>query len=59
MRILHEETPFSEEEKKQKRDEIKLNVKVSANRLDRCYDFKNIFAEIFGENIGVFSSNYG
>jgi hypothetical protein len=27
MRILHEETPFSEEEKKQKRDEIRLNVK--------------------------------
>jgi hypothetical protein len=22
---------------------------------DRCYDFKNIFAEIFGENIGVFT----
>ena len=29
MRILHEETPFSEEEKKHKRDEIKLNVKES------------------------------
>ena len=29
MRILHEETPFSEEEKKQKRDEIRLNVKES------------------------------
>jgi hypothetical protein len=29
MRILHEETPFSEEEKKQKRDEIKTNVKES------------------------------
>jgi hypothetical protein len=25
---------------------------------DRCYDFKNIFAENFGENIGVFCSNY-
>ena len=29
MRILHEETPFSEEEKKQKRDEIRTNVKES------------------------------
>jgi len=29
MRILHEETPFSEDEKKQKRDEIKTNVKES------------------------------
>jgi hypothetical protein len=25
---------------------------------DRCYAFKNIFAEKFGENIGVFRSNY-
>jgi hypothetical protein len=25
---------------------------------DRCYDFKNIFAEKFGENIGVLFSNY-
>jgi hypothetical protein len=25
---------------------------------DRCYDFKNIFAEKFSENIGVFGSNY-
>jgi hypothetical protein len=23
---------------------------------DRCYDFKNIFAEIFSEKIGVFDS---
>jgi hypothetical protein len=27
-------------------------------RRDRCYDFKNIFAEKIGENIGVFCSNY-
>jgi hypothetical protein len=25
---------------------------------DRCYDFKNIFAEKISENIGVFGSNY-
>jgi hypothetical protein len=25
---------------------------------DRCYDFLNIFAENFSENIGVFCSNY-
>jgi hypothetical protein len=25
---------------------------------DRCNDFKNIFAEKFGQNIGVFCSNY-
>jgi hypothetical protein len=25
---------------------------------DRCCDFKNIFAEKFGESIGVFCSNY-
>jgi hypothetical protein len=25
---------------------------------DRCYDFKNIFAENFGENVGVFCSSY-
>jgi hypothetical protein len=24
----------------------------------RCYDFKNIFAENFGTNIGVFCSNH-
>jgi hypothetical protein len=24
---------------------------------DRCFDFKNIFAEKFGEKIGVFDSN--
>jgi hypothetical protein len=24
---------------------------------DRCYDFKNIFTETFGENIGVFCKN--
>jgi hypothetical protein len=24
----------------------------------RCYDFKNIFTEKFGENIGIFCSNY-
>ncbi|XP_040583967.1 guanine nucleotide-binding protein G(s) subunit alpha [Lepeophtheirus salmonis] len=29
MRILHEETPFTEEEKKQKKEEIKNNVKES------------------------------
>ena len=29
MRILHEETPFSEEEKKQKKEEIRRNVKDS------------------------------
>jgi hypothetical protein len=28
-----------------------INCKIR----DRCYDFKNIFAEKFGENIGVFS----
>jgi hypothetical protein len=27
------------------------------NIWDRCYDFKNIFAKTFGENIGVFDSN--
>jgi hypothetical protein len=26
--------------------------------LDRCYDFKNVFAWIFGKNKGVFCSNY-
>jgi hypothetical protein len=25
---------------------------------DRCCEFKNIFAQTFGENIGVFYSNY-
>jgi hypothetical protein len=25
---------------------------------DQCYDFKNIFAEKFSENIGIFCSNY-
>jgi hypothetical protein len=25
---------------------------------DRCYDFLNTFAENFGENVGVFGSNY-
>jgi hypothetical protein len=25
---------------------------------DRCHDFKNIFAENFSKNIGVFCSNY-
>jgi hypothetical protein len=25
---------------------------------DRCSDFKNIFAKIFCENIGIFCSNY-
>ena len=29
MRILHEETPFNEEEKKEKKDEIRRNVKDS------------------------------
>ena len=29
MRILHEETPFNEEEKKEKKDEIRRNVKES------------------------------
>ena len=29
MRILHEETPFTEEEKKEKKDEIRRNVKDS------------------------------
>ena len=29
MRILHEETPFSEEEKKQKVEEIHRNIKES------------------------------
>jgi hypothetical protein len=24
----------------------------------RCYDFKNIFDKKFGENIGIFCSNY-
>jgi hypothetical protein len=28
------------------------------NSWDRCYDFENIFAEKFSENIGVFCSNY-
>jgi hypothetical protein len=32
--------------------------RFSARTWDRCYDFKNIFAQIFGENIGVFCSNY-
>jgi hypothetical protein len=26
---------------------------------DRCYEFKNISAETFGENIGDFDSNSG
>lgn len=29
MRILHEETPFNEEERKEKKDEIRRNVKDS------------------------------
>jgi hypothetical protein len=32
--------------------------KQKANTRDRCYDFLNIFAEKFSENIGVFYSNY-
>jgi hypothetical protein len=39
--------------------EHKLSFKSWIRRVprDRCYDFKNIFAEKFGENIGVFCSN--
>ena len=33
MRILHEETPFNEEEKKEKKDEIRRNVKDSINTI--------------------------
>ena len=33
MRILHEETPFSEEEKKQKKEEIRRNVKESISTI--------------------------
>jgi hypothetical protein len=29
-----------------------------ATSRDRCYDLKNIFAEKFSKNIGVFCSNY-
>ena len=33
MRILHEETPFSDEEKKQKKEEIRRNVKESISTI--------------------------
>jgi sugar (pentulose or hexulose) kinase len=36
---------------------VAFQVPVRATR-DRCYDFSNIFAKIFGENIGVFCSNH-
>jgi hypothetical protein len=31
---------------------------IASTTKDRCYDFLNIFAENFRENIGVFCSNY-
>jgi hypothetical protein len=32
---------------------VKVRIRYDRSR-DRCYDFKNIFAEKFGANIGVF-----
>jgi hypothetical protein len=37
--------------------EIPAKMSITIAR-DRCYDFLNIFAEKFGKNIGVFSTNY-
>jgi hypothetical protein len=35
---------------------VQLHLIVRRVTRDRCYDFKNIFAEKFGKNIGVFES---
>jgi hypothetical protein len=37
-------------------DDPHLHIKTSI--WDRCYDFKNIFAETFSENFCVFCSNF-
>jgi hypothetical protein len=37
-------------------DNVGVKKQSSVDRVtrDRCYDFLNIFAKIFGENIGIF-----
>jgi hypothetical protein len=35
-----------------------LHIGTKIPGKNRCYEFKNIFAEKFSENIGVFRSNY-
>jgi hypothetical protein len=41
---------------KTRRRVVKKNQNSPLKSWDRCYDFKNIFTEKFGEDIGVFDS---
>jgi hypothetical protein len=38
--------------------QLHVDFQVHNKTKDRYYDFKNIFAKEFSENIGVFCSNY-